>query len=141
MTEVTLALSRCTESSELQPRLACQRALVTQIVKLLPSAGVDALVRSLVDGLDAEWSGAAAACIALDGLLPSASASAAFVGTVTGALLDVLPKIDSQMTRNGALTVGYSLAASDLEAVVGHAARAADSARYGADGAGTAPRT
>ena len=118
LAEVQLALSRCAEAAELEPRIACQRTLVPHLVRLLPSAGIDALVRSLVDGLEAEWSAAAAACVALDGLLPSASASSSFVRAVLGSLLAVLPRIENAMTRNGALAVGHSLAVSDLDAVM-----------------------
>ena len=38
--------------------------------------------------------------------------------SVLASLLDVLPRIENQMVRNGALTVGASLAAADLDAVV-----------------------
>ena len=47
------------------------------LLSLLSSAAVDSLARSLVGGLDAEWSGAAASCVALDGLLPHANAAKA----------------------------------------------------------------
>ena len=76
-------------------------------------------MRSLIDGLDAEWSGAAAACVALDGLLPSVTASSDFIGAVLSALLHVLPRIEHVMTRNGALTVGCSLAITDVDGVMG----------------------
>ena len=76
-------------------------------------------MRSLIDGLDAEWSGAAAACVALDGLLPSVTASSDFIRAVLSALLHVLPRIEHVMTRNGALTVGCSLAITDVDGVMG----------------------
>ena len=41
-----------------------------------------------------------------------------FIASVLVSLLDVLPRIESQMVKNGALTVGASLAAADLDAVV-----------------------
>ena len=51
ITAIGAALARCAEASDLEPRLACQRLLTPYLIKLLPSAGIDALVRSLFDGL------------------------------------------------------------------------------------------
>ena len=113
-------LARCADAAELESRVDAQRSLVPSLLALLPSSGIDALARSLIGGLDAEWSGAAAACVALNGLLPHANTagSADFIASVLVSLLDVLPRIESQMVKNGALTVGASLAAADLDAVV-----------------------
>ena len=75
------------------------------------------LLRSLVGGLGAEWNGAAAACVALDGLLQSSSVPEA-VAEVLGLLLEVLPAIEAEMPRHGALTVGHTLARCNLHEVM-----------------------
>ena len=120
LAEAGRVLETCANGSELEQRVEAQRALVPCVLALLPPAGIDALARSLIGGLDAEWSGAAAACVALNGLLPHANNAGAadFVSSVLVSLLDVLPRIESQLVTNGALTVGASLAAADLDAVV-----------------------
>ena len=46
ITAIGAALARCAEAAELEPRLACQRLLTPYLIKLLPSAGIDALVRA-----------------------------------------------------------------------------------------------
>ena len=46
ITAIGAALARCAEASELEPRLACQRLLTPYLIKLFPSAGIDALVRA-----------------------------------------------------------------------------------------------
>ena len=120
LVEANRVLARCADASELEQRVDAQRALVSSLLNLLLPAGIDALTRSLIGGLDAEWSGAAAACVALDGLLPHANVSGStdFVRSVLNSLLDVLPRIESQLVRNGALTVGVSLATADLDALM-----------------------
>ena len=179
ISQATSQLSRCTDARDLHARVDAQRAMVAPLLMLVPSAGLDSLVRSLISGLHSEWSSSAAACISLDGLLPQATASPPFVQSVGNlalgappeslsprcpvtpspchpvaqspccplalsfvlpsrpvtltlappfpspypyqvvtSLLDVLPRIEHQMTRNGALTVGLSLAHSDLDALM-----------------------
>ena len=98
-------LTRCAESGVLEQRIEAQRALLPPLLALLPPPSVDALACALIGGLDAEWSGAASACVALDGLLPHAHAAggARFVRSVLISLLDVLPRVDTQYaTHTGA---------------------------------------
>jgi hypothetical protein len=81
-------------------------ALVPCLLALLPSAAVDALARSLIGGLDAEWSGAAAACVALDGLLPHAAGAPGFVTSVLLSLLDVVCRLSRSRMDDGHLLYG-----------------------------------
>ena len=118
MADATRALVRFADASELHQRVEAQQQLVPCLLEILPPSGLDALARSLIGGLDAEWSGAAAACVALDGLLPHANGDASFIKSVLTSLLDVLPRIEIQLVRNGAFTVGSSLATANLESVL-----------------------
>ena len=120
LAEAERVLDRCANAAVFEARIEAQRALLPCLLALLPPTAIDSLARSLIGGLDAEWSGAAAACVVLDGLLPHANSggTADFVHSVLGSLLDVLPRIENQLVSNGALTVGASLATSDLDAVV-----------------------
>jgi len=132
--EAAAALQLCCESDELQPRLEAQRRLVPALQSLLPAAALQQLVRTLVAGLAAEWHGAAAACVALNGLLQDTRQLGRGGGggggaaglrplhevapEVVASLLQMLPKIDEPMPSNGALAVVRSIARQNTEAVM-----------------------
>ena len=125
--EAVDALQACCASSELQPRLEAQRRLVPALQAVLPAAALQQLVRTLVAGLAAEWHGAAAACVALNGLLggagePEGRARARplheVAPEVVSSLLQVLPQIDEEMPRLGALAVLRSIGRHNLEPVM-----------------------
>ena len=125
--EAVDALQACCASNELQPRLEAQRRLVPALQAVLPAAALQQLVRTLVAGLAAEWHGAAAACVALNGLLggagePEGRARARplheVAPEVVSSLLQVLPQIDEEMPRLGALAVLRSIGRHNLEPVM-----------------------
>jgi hypothetical protein len=125
--EAVDALQACCASDELQPRLEAQRRLMPALQAVLPAAALQQLVRTLVAGLAAEWHGAAAACVALNGLLggagePEGRARARplheVAPEVVSSLLQVLPQIDEEMPRLGALAVLRSIGRHNLEPVM-----------------------
>ncbi|KAL1495337.1 hypothetical protein AB1Y20_017191, partial [Prymnesium parvum] len=110
-------VSQSVAYAELEPRLAVQQQLVTIIEPLLLPSTRRELARCLVSGLGSEWHGAAAACVALDRLLQTTS-SADEVAEVLSLLLEVLPSIEEEIPRHGALTVGSTLARCSMEGMM-----------------------
>ena len=124
--EAVAPLQPCCTASELQPRLEAQRRLSPARCAPLPPPALRAAARRAGRRASRRMAGAAAACVALNSICcirwsrrgsgdgaPAAAeaatavtdggATAAEVQEVVGELLSVLPKIDAEMPRNGAL--------------------------------------
>ncbi|KAL3911063.1 MAG: hypothetical protein SGPRY_008835 [Prymnesium sp.] len=119
-------LSHAGDASELERRMGMQQQLVGLIepsespgsmYSSLVASTLRELARSLVGGLASEWQGAAAACVALDSLLHCSFAPAC-VGEVLSLLLEVTPRIEEEMPKQGAMAVGRRLARCSVDGVM-----------------------